>query len=99
MGFARRNRLTGVLRHFDEKNDLVNVTEAETGEKPFFLMTWSFYIWQKPHDVEWFSTHPFCCMSKTMYINGEEVIKSKLPEVYFYKQRTLEPTLRLLVTT
>ena len=37
VGFARGNRLTGVLRHFDEKNALVNVTEAETGNN------WSFY--------------------------------------------------------
>ena len=31
IGFAKNNRLTGILRHFSEDNKLMNITHASTG--------------------------------------------------------------------
>jgi len=31
VGFAKENQLTGILRHFSENNELLNVTTAASG--------------------------------------------------------------------
>jgi hypothetical protein len=38
IGFAKENQLTGILRHFSENNELLNVTTAASGLTLFFSL-------------------------------------------------------------